>query len=459
MNAEYADWLNPMLVKELRQGLRKGVFVAVFVLVQVAMILFLGLRLLASEGETMQDIGRYVDGILWTGLGVVILLVMPLRGMSAIQEERKIQTLELVQMTWLGSKRIVWGKWVAIMSQVLLFTVAVLPYGVLRYFFGGMDIVNSLFMLGRMLLESMVISALCVWLSTAGAAMRGVAVFLGLIGLQMVAITSFAPMGFRGGMHMVVSDGLALVFGSVITTLFLLAMAASRIASIAENHAVVLRGLAIIAALASCAGASQGSESWVYATLPVMAWSMFQALTEETSQVPSMYSPWLAWGLPGRLACRVMNPGWATGLLFSLLITAMLAVSFIALASGGPVAALHLAYAFALFYLALVSPLVIVAFLNTKKRGALYLLFLALFVLPFVISRDELAGSIMPASAAIWAFEHYASTGDDWHWKFFAVVTLPLGAVIMLVVLFRAIREFRLMAKQERKAIPAKAPA
>ena len=162
---DFADWLNPMLVKELRQGLKTKAFVIVFVLVQVALVILMGFRLLAQNDPFGYTAGM-LDGLLWTAIGGALLVLMPLRALTAISEEDKANTLHLVQLTRLSSTRIVWGKWIALVSQTLLLSVAILPYAVLRYFFGGIDIVSDLLALMWMLGGSLMLTAGCLVLST-----------------------------------------------------------------------------------------------------------------------------------------------------------------------------------------------------------------------------------------------------------------------------------------------------
>jgi ABC-type transport system involved in multi-copper enzyme maturation permease subunit len=162
---DFADWLNPMLVKELRQGLKTKAFVIVFVLVQVALVILMGFRLLAQNDPFGYTAGM-LDGLLWTAIGGALLVLMPLRALTAISEEEKANTLHLVQLTRLSSTRIVWGKWIALVSQTLLLSVAILPYAVLRYFFGGIDIVENLLLLVWMMVGSMALTAACLVLST-----------------------------------------------------------------------------------------------------------------------------------------------------------------------------------------------------------------------------------------------------------------------------------------------------
>ncbi|MDB6120556.1 MAG: hypothetical protein JWO08_4337 [Verrucomicrobiaceae bacterium] len=460
MTSDYPDWLNPMLVKELRQGLSKGMFTGVFVLVQVVMILFLGVRLLTADADVDQYLGGFMDGVLKTGLGMIVLLMLPARGLAAIQEEKKIQTLELVQMTRLNSQRIVWGKWVAIMSQILLFTVAVMPYGVLRYFLGGMEILDTLVSLGGMLLMSMTATAFCIWLSTMGAGVRGLAVLFLVIGFQFATIR---VMGLGSSFSLFPNDALAGIFSAIVSTVFLLTMASSRIASVAENHAVILRGIALVAGMVALAGTVLSGPQWAYVGVPVMVWSIFLALTEMTSEVPSMYAPWLRSGLPGRVACRIMNPGWASGLIFSAAVVAIMGLCDYLAFMTKERDLMSAALVYAMCYLALVVPLVVMPVsLAVKHRGIVYLCFHAVCVLIMMIGSATFSASgfaldsVTPTGAALWMLSHRASPRDE-HWLMGGVAALPIGLLCLLFLLCRSIREFKLMSKQEAKVTSAKA--
>ena len=48
--SDFGDWLSPMLVKELRQGMRSRVFVAAFYVTQVLMILSTIFPVSATQG-------------------------------------------------------------------------------------------------------------------------------------------------------------------------------------------------------------------------------------------------------------------------------------------------------------------------------------------------------------------------------------------------------------------------
>jgi len=103
---DYADWLPPMLVKELRQGLRAKAFVAVFGLVQFALIALMAVRLFGAARLESDD-RKLIDQSVWGALITALIVAMPMRGLGAIQEEIKAGTLELVRLSRISTSRLV----------------------------------------------------------------------------------------------------------------------------------------------------------------------------------------------------------------------------------------------------------------------------------------------------------------------------------------------------------------
>ena len=56
---DFSDWLSPILVKELRQGLKSRVFVGSFIVMQVVMIMAMGLRLLEQASGDAHSRQRF----------------------------------------------------------------------------------------------------------------------------------------------------------------------------------------------------------------------------------------------------------------------------------------------------------------------------------------------------------------------------------------------------------------
>ncbi|MDB6138961.1 MAG: hypothetical protein JWO94_2033, partial [Verrucomicrobiaceae bacterium] len=338
VNAEirdFADWLPPILVKELRQGLRARAFVGGFVAVQTAMIVLLGLRLLdtAAAGQYLPE---NIDEYQWLVIGFALLILLPLRGLTAISEETRQNTLPLMQLTQMGSMRLVCGKWLALVSQTLLLVVAILPYQVLTYFFGEVDVIENIEILGGLLLESLVLTALCIAFSPANIFVRMVMLGLAFLPVGATVVGFVEHISNGGGSGFLSSSGPAVswvvmfVFAALAAIVFLLAVAAARISHGAENAAARIRGIALAIMAGSMIGICLGDASqcfvWVILSMPMLMWAAMEAMTEHASGLPSLYVPWVKRGRWGEGLGRIFYPGWGTGVLFVLLMMVLMEV-------------------------------------------------------------------------------------------------------------------------------------
>ncbi|HEY2342873.1 MAG TPA: hypothetical protein VGH90_07585, partial [Chthoniobacteraceae bacterium] len=165
ISRDFPDWLGPMLVKELRQGLRTRAFALTFVALHtifvVVMIYFALDYAMAPGGFNPSSL----SGFFWTLIALQLLVVTPCRTFNELAGERKANTLELIFMTGLTPWRITVGKWASLLFQAILFVVAVLPYGMLRYYFGGVNLISDFAVLGIMLMASAVLSAIAIAIS------------------------------------------------------------------------------------------------------------------------------------------------------------------------------------------------------------------------------------------------------------------------------------------------------
>ena len=122
---DFPDRLSPMLVKELRQGLRAKTFVAVFLSLQVLLLLIL---LTATASTSSANAGSVISVVIFTFFSIAVLVVQPLRGIGAISSEVKGNTIDMMVLTRLSARRIVHGKWFAIVSQSALIFATIVPY-------------------------------------------------------------------------------------------------------------------------------------------------------------------------------------------------------------------------------------------------------------------------------------------------------------------------------------------
>ena len=148
------DRFGAMTVKELRQGLRRGMFIIPFVVIQA-------LAVLAMLAEfSLGDVEHYsrMTGVLYPGLffrsgpfwlvaGLVCIVIMPLGGLALMGQELDEGNHELLLMTPLTRWRVVWGKFLAMWGLCLVTFFSLLPYLIVRYFIGGIDAWRNIVMI------------------------------------------------------------------------------------------------------------------------------------------------------------------------------------------------------------------------------------------------------------------------------------------------------------------------
>jgi len=145
------DRFGPMTVKELRQGLRRSMFV----------IPFLGIQALAVSA-TAVEFGRetggrfseyvgvlnlgllFASGPFWLVVTAVCALVMPLGGLALMGQEMEEGNHELLLLTQLNRWCVVRGKFLMLWGICALTFLSLLPYVVVRYLIGGIELPREL---------------------------------------------------------------------------------------------------------------------------------------------------------------------------------------------------------------------------------------------------------------------------------------------------------------------------
>jgi hypothetical protein len=174
---DFGDRLGPVVVKELRQGLRARRFVGPFLLIHLVAV-FAVMTEAAAGSVGASIVG---SGMLVTVLGLMLCVAMPMSGFGALQPElHPGRNIELLLMANLSRWQIVIGKWLVMCSLAGLILVSLLPYLLIRHYIGGIDIVQSLRIVGGVALINV----------TMNAAVIGASGFSNYIGrLMVLAIT------------------------------------------------------------------------------------------------------------------------------------------------------------------------------------------------------------------------------------------------------------------------------
>ncbi|MEX2581166.1 MAG: hypothetical protein WD342_19060 [Verrucomicrobiales bacterium] len=309
--ADFSGRLSPMLVKELRQGMRTNLFTVAFILLQVFMVLCLAAGLVGPGSPS-------IDVFFWFFIVVTLLAVQPLRGFNALSSEHQLNTLELIQMTRLDGWRITLGKWTAINAQSLLFITGVLPYLVIRYFLGNVNFVADLVGLGFIGLGSALATAMTVGVSVFKNIVLRAILVVGM-GIALIALTQIVGQTLlRGGLGSDHAATLALLFlGGCYGCFCFLSFGASRIAPLSENHATRKRLVALGVALLGCLFLFTSTDETVVLVFTglVLALACADALTEPLPIFSRVLRPFRK-NAPGRAAALFLAPGWIAGLGF-----------------------------------------------------------------------------------------------------------------------------------------------
>lgn len=329
---DFPDRLSPMVVKELRQGLRTRLFGGVLVTLHLMLVL---LTLMSGGAENTAAVSGWFDGI----ITLVLCIIMPLRGFSAVADELKSGTLDMLALTRLSAGRIIFGKWAAIASQSLLLMLSIMPYVVARFVFGGLDLFGEVAALFYKWLAGLVLAAVIVALSTQRQFwLRAVVVFLPLMMTGCGAFSLIIMSRMGGGM----SSGRVFTFftksggGSTLllvvalaawAVFFFLSLAATRIAPAASLLSVVKRSvhLAMVLSLMLLGWLTGSAAAMGVTVAGVLSLLMMDALTERVNEVPSVYAAFYQRGWLGRAALWLLAPGWVTGLVYSALLVALAA--------------------------------------------------------------------------------------------------------------------------------------
>ena len=327
--ADFSDRLSPIVVKELRQGLRQPTFVIAFLCLQVLLCIVVLVAVLSAPvgSHAGLRVGSTVSGFFFVLLGIAILVVQPLRGLGALATEIKADTLDLLLLTRLNSWRITFGKWLALVSQSALLVVAVLPYLILRYYLGGMQLFSELLALLTLFIASASFTGVTVGFSaTASLVIRGL-VALGILLVLLVVPNMLAASMMRGGPLVLTLSTRAEVYGYagfilmlVFFGYYFLEMGATQIAPAAENRSTCKRlvGLVVLGLLAWLL--PNDGNALFPCWLIVASLLIVDALSERPEFAASVLRPFRRLGPLRYLASAFLLPGWASGIFFVALL-------------------------------------------------------------------------------------------------------------------------------------------
>lgn len=325
---EFSDWLNPVLVKELKQSVRSKQFVGVFVLVQLVMILFVTFGLATTTGaQDMQE----MSAMFWVIISIYLLGILPMSGLNALAREFDDARLDLLQLSSMSSRGIVLGKWLSLNLQGTLVVLSLLPYIALRYFVGSVNPLHDLATLGWILYGSLILSGAAICASVVRSKIIRIIMLIGgvfaLFSLpsffafaSMSGGMAFSMMGASSSASLWITIPLVLLVTVPVGGLFL-EFASARISPPAENHETPKR-LYMIAILVVWLIAFLADAIPAFFAVPAFTAMIAVAISsiiKEPINLPGAYQPFVRFGAVGRRLGRLLlYPGWPSGANFCL---------------------------------------------------------------------------------------------------------------------------------------------
>lgn len=197
------DRANPILVKETRQSLKSRQFVVTFMLLLAASWFLFAMGLLFG-GDAIEygAIGNTFFGFFYWILAIAVMVVVPFGAYRSLLAEKDQATYDLLSITTLTPRQIVWGKLLSALVQVLIFYSAIAPFIAFTSLLQGFELVAVTFRLGATLLLSLLVSMVAI----ASSAMTKQRHWQGLTSLVMLFLLFFVMTSLLGPIEFVVAE-------------------------------------------------------------------------------------------------------------------------------------------------------------------------------------------------------------------------------------------------------------
>lgn len=162
-----SDLFNPILVKEVRQALKSRQFIVTFLLLLgSAWVVTVGGLAWAGPLVEYTPAGyRFFMGYYFV-LCVAAHVIVPISAYRSLLAERDFNTYDLLSITLLRPRQIVWGKLLGALLQVLMFFSAIAPFIAFTALMDGFDLPRALLLIAGTLCFSLGASMLGLMLAT-----------------------------------------------------------------------------------------------------------------------------------------------------------------------------------------------------------------------------------------------------------------------------------------------------
>ncbi len=278
------DWLNPIVIKELRQAVQSRFVITALLILLAIQIVAVGIYLLTnSDLSFSSDSGRTVFMILFGIMLAISMLFVPLYTGVRLAAERSETNLDLLFITTIKPRSIIAGKMLAAAVLTVMIFSACLPFLTFTYFLRGIDLPSMLVVLALGVVAVTLSTQIAIFVACLPVS-RAFKFILGFIAFIQFVLGYISAMATAGGMlwegiGSTVGTGnfwqwtgiIALNYASQLGLLFVLSVALIKPAS--ANRALPVR--LYLTAIWIIGGAAALLGSWVESTHdPMVYWQL-----------------------------------------------------------------------------------------------------------------------------------------------------------------------------------------
>jgi hypothetical protein len=345
-------WLNPILVKELRQAVRSRLVAALLLVFLAAQLLVVSIFVISQTAFGMSfRAGQYLVSILSAVLFFFCVVFVPLYAGIRLMWERTETDLDLMYTTTIRPGAIIRGKLFGAAAVTFLVYCTCLPFLAFTYLLRGVDLLEMFFLLALFFVAIMGVTQFAILVASAPGN-RVLKLILGLVALNVIWSSSIGLVGVAAsGPMRVLSSGWNIYggwefWGATLTALAIVAMGLGlmyvfSVAMLTPAAADRLRPVRIyITSIWLASGALAGL--WALSSgepLPFWVWSYIWAALLVATYLMAV-SEREAWGprlqrrIPAPLVRRAFAFLWTTGSAGGLLWTSLLMLLTLAIGYG-----------------------------------------------------------------------------------------------------------------------------
>lgn len=239
------DRFGAMLVKELRQNLRRASFVFPFLTLQALAVVALVVEFQQGSGTRFEKYSGMLNltmlgdaGPFWWIVTLVCAGIMPLGGLVLMGQELDDGNHELLLLTRLNRWKVVRGKFLTLWGLCVLTCVSLMPYGIVRYNVGAIELRDEAALALSVVALSAMLAAGAIGASSFKRLLARTAVFLLFFGSMLLGVG--IPLAAAAG----VSQGCGVLYhlnalaATACYTLLGLSLARSRLRLVVHSYEV-----------------------------------------------------------------------------------------------------------------------------------------------------------------------------------------------------------------------------